>query len=195
MTGSSSRRAGFSTMLGGVFWIIAGRYELEPTKNALLPGTTWYLMLPALLLLLVGLRGVYMHWSASAGLHGRVGMVISTLGILLALVSIGYPPFAGNAAVPTAWPIVTFAAGLIGLNTGLLLLSAATMRATSESGWQALPLLVGLIGLFLPLGGGVSGLPGLIAWIVFGLGWVWLGYMLCTEQAAPRLAALRIPRR
>ena len=164
-------------------WIGGGLLTLQPdvSARAARPGTAM-LLLAALLfgriLLALGLR-----WSQPANPRSRIGLQLGLLG--LGLFGAAQLVRALALVAPTLHMPIS-ALGLLLLCGGLIVIGASALEASVEPGWQALPLMLGLSGLFLPIGAGVAGLPGLMVWTLFGAGWCWLGAILGAESGEPR---------
>ena len=153
--------------------------------STITPSYAWAfgMYLLGMLLLLVGLLGLYAHQSEAAGLLGLVGFVVAFLatalmvGVAWALlfftpsVALAAPGFFG--AVPPG-PLVpglvaTFA--LAGL--GWVLFGAATVRARVYPRVAAIVLMLGAV---------VSFVPSSPATLVFNVGVVWMGFVLFTGR-------------
>jgi hypothetical protein len=159
------------------------------------------------LLLLGGLAGLHARQAGLYGRLGATGFWVAFAGILFGTV-LGTLPWLARALagdlVPTAWAllgsIVAGSSYLVAVGVGLLLLGVATLRARVLSmPWRLLPLAMFVVKVPLPplaglamgselkrdliVGGDArSELLAFLVWdtpdLLFGLGWVLLGYAL-----------------
>jgi len=169
---------------GGALWIAGGLLEgttqrWQPAADMLVAAA-----LPLLLAALLGLAsqlrsrlGRSFYWvrglaCVGAAIAGSARLAAATLGML--------------PGVP--W----FGVGVLMFGGALILLGSGALRTATQPGWEGLLLLVGLIGLFLPVGAGIAGTAGLTAWATWGVGWVWIGNVLWqTRVTAGPLRAWR----
>lgn len=193
--------SGWSCIIGGLLWAVGGVRVLRP------PSAEYYgpdvvawignlaeIVLPlATLLLMFGLMGLDARWNVKGGRLARYGVGLGLGGLVLFAAAILLRGVSQLTALDTLVSPSTglFPAGLVLLSLGLMLVGSAVLRQSSDVGWQALPLLLGLLGLFLPIGAGVAGVPGFVVWVTFGIGWIWLGSILCVEH--PTRAAQSTP--
>ncbi len=196
--------SGWSCIVGGLLWAIGGVRVLRP------PSTGYYgpdtiasigewagtFLPPATVLLMIGLVGLDTRWNARGFWQARVGLALSLGGLAVfgATTRLRYMSALWALITPVLDSQRLFPAGLLLLSIGLIVIGGAVLRQSSDVGWQALPLLLGLLGLFLPIGAGVAGVPGFVVWVTFGLGWIWLGSIFCVEhrtssvKSGPRVA-------
>lgn len=167
--------SGSALLFGGLLWLLSGvriptAVLTRPTPFSLDIGP--YMLAPAALLLLAGMVGLATPRLAALGAAGMLGLGAAAAGCI----AVAGAGLAGSGRGDSA-----LAPGLILLSAGLLLIGSRLMIERSRRGWQVLPLLLGLLGLLLPMGAGVQGAPGLASWLVFGLGWLWLGSIALFE--------------
>lgn len=182
-------------MLGGAllvtkrFWDYFGRGHVKAHTGYPVKDVSDYLFFLVPLLLLVALVGLYRHYSTGTGQFGKVSLRMAIIGG--ALQAIG--------EFGEAWFYEAMTWGLVG-GIGLMLMGIsliffgveALMRRTLPH-WRALPLILGLL---VPLQMAATMLPyhlwgdevlaaqaGLAVVVLFGLGWMLLGYVIA--QAKP----------
>jgi len=142
------------------------------------------------LLLLVALPAVAARQAPRAGWLGLVGFVLTFIGgflftsssvtallILPWLAQVAPKLAAGNG--PPAFFVYFLVASLL-FAVGGVLLGIATMRAGVLPRWAGLLVIFGavlnLVGF--PLSGAISSIVGVVAFVLFGLGFAWIGYVL-----------------
>lgn len=188
------RWSGVYAALGGLLW--AGGGLLQSALGARTQGASGspgaalaaVLLTVATLLLAAALPGLALRWERAVGRHGCLGLRLALVGLAAAAAAHLLP------ALPsvTGWlPPLLLASGLLTLSAGLLLFGNAALAGSAEAGWQALPGLLGMLGLFLPMGAGVAGLAGTVVWVLYGVGWCWLGLMLALERTPVRVSVRR----
>jgi hypothetical protein len=146
------------------------------------PNVFWKLFPSAPLLLLIGLMGLHFRISGRSGRFERAGFLLALLGLILIL--------AGNVGqfwlgiddtyIMTAPAYRAFRLGLLVLAVGSIVFGAAAARVGALPRWGTLPFVVGaLCGLVAFLGD--LGTFGAMLWILFGVGWAWLGLALLLD--------------
>ena len=146
------------------------------------PNVFWKLFPSAPLLLMIGLIGLHFRISTRSGRLERAGSLLALLG----LVSI----IAGNVGqfwlgiddtyIMAAPAYRAFRLGLLVLAVGSALFGLAAARDGTLPPWGALPFVIGaLCGLVAFLGD--LGTLGAMLWILFGVGWAWLGLTLLLD--------------
>lgn len=169
--------SGIALILGGALWLLSSiRISATGSITSLSLDIGPYLLAPAALLLLAGLAGLAAPRIAALGKSGVFGLAVAAAGCI----AVAGAGLAGSGRGDSA-----LAPGLVLLCAGLLILGSRLMLWHAGHGWQALPLLLGLLGLLLPMGAGVHGAPGLVSWLVFGLGWLWMGAIELAEGGEP----------
>lgn len=200
-----TRIGGLGALLGGALWVAS-----FGAAQAISPQFKFLVVGPVLLILL-GLAALQARHATGAGRLGKAGFGVTLIGlVLLAYGSVGDATINGTVSGIKYGPIVFggLAVGSLVLGAGAALTAISMMAANVMPRLSPIPLLVGATGVAaaggLALGhqlvggsGDVFPLPiGPLAalWAVFGLGWLWLGYLLWAERtpAAERArAALR----
>jgi hypothetical protein len=154
----------------------------------------------AVLLLHLGLVGLYARQVEQTGPLGLVGFVLAFVGTalvgsillyvatVLPLIAAEAQPIFERAATPPAFLQPVF---VLGFGLDWILLGAATLRAGVLPRWSGLLLIVGVTLFVLsevaPLAVTLRHLLVTVGDILFGLGLVWIGYALWSERRA-RLA-------
>ena len=181
---------------GGVLWALSptGLYLSELRFHT--PNVFWKLFPSAPLLMMAGLVGLHTLISGRSGWLERVGFYTTLLGFLLVVAGdVGeFWLRIDDVYIMTAPAYRTFRAGLIVMAAGSILFGLGVGRDRTLPVWGALPFalgaLCGLISVIRDLGN-----FGAVLWILFGLGWAWLGLALFVEgvlrywrerRAAPR---------
>jgi len=200
-----TRIGGFGALVGGTLWVAS-----FGVAQAISPEFKFLVVGPVLLMLL-GLAALQARHATGSGRLGKAGFSLTLIGlVLLAYGSVGDAMISGSISGHEFGPIVFagLAAGSLVLGAGAALTALSILVANVMPRLSPIPLLIGATGVAaaggLALGhqivggsGDVLPLPiGPLAalWAVFGLGWLWLGYLLWVERtpAAERVrAALR----
>ena len=177
------RWSGLLVVPGGVLW------ALSPVGLSLsdslyhTPNVFWKLFPSAPLLILVGLVGLQARQAGRSGLLEKMGFCVALLGlVLIVLGDVGlYWLGIDEAYIMTAPAYRALRLGLLVLAAGSILFAVAAPRDGALPTWGLLPFVVGslcgLISFARDLGS-----FGVVLWILFGLGWAWLGLSLAAER-------------
>jgi len=164
--------------LAGVAWVVAGLVASVTVGQALLPVLAIYAI--ALIGVIVGLSGLYARQARSLGWLGTTGFFAAFLGSALALVAVVLILLSSGAFLARELGTQAMGLGLTGIllgfvvsSVGVVLLGVGTLLA------RALPLWCGVALIALPLSAALNDYGG---WIVFGLLWLALGYVLWSER-------------
>jgi hypothetical protein len=176
------RWSGLLCVPGGVLWALSpwGVHLSELMFDT--PNVFWKLFPSAPLLLIIGLVGLHALISGRSGGLERAGFYLALLGFLLILAGdVGGFWLRIDDVYPLTAPAYrTFRLGLLLLAAGSILFGVAAGRDRTLPVWGALPFaigaLCGLISVVRDLGSFGSAL-----WIVFGVGWAWLGLCFLVE--------------
>lgn len=176
------RWAGLLVVPGGVLWALSpiGASISETAFGT--PNVFWKLFPSAPLLLLVGLVGLQLRQWGRSGILEKAGFWLAVLGLLLVV--------AGDAGlfwlrlddtfIMTAPAYRAFRIGLVLLGAGAILFGVAAPRGGDLPTWGLLPFVVGsLCGLIAFVAD--LGAFGTVLWMLFGLGWAWLGLSLAVD--------------
>lgn len=167
---------------GGVLWALSpvGVHLSEMRFNT--PNVFWQLFPSAPLLLLIGLVGLHVRLSGRSGWLERGAFVLALVGLILILLGNVGQFWLGvdDVYIMTAPAYHSFRLGLLVLAVGTMLLGVAAARDEALPLWGALPYaiggLCGLVAFARDLGS-----FGAVLWILFGIGWAWLGGVLLAE--------------
>lgn len=194
------RWSGLALLIAGALVAVATPFHPDEAAdpNAALTNT-WVvvhsLYVPAFILGLFGLVGLYARQAEQVGVLGLIGFVLAFIGSALFLVvleSSVIPVIAADAAGQTlldpAGPLFGGALGLIFLVAqitfalGFILTGITTARAGVLPRWPGLLILIGspLVAFWPPL----PQLVGVTGGVLFGLGYVWIGYAMWTHASA-----------
>jgi hypothetical protein len=180
---------------GGVLW------ALTPTGISIsnlafhTPNVFWKLFWPAPLLILLGLVGLQLRQSGRSGLLGKLGFFVAILGLVMVIAGdVGlYWLGVDDDYIVTAPAYNTFRLGLLVLAVGSILFGVTSPRDGALPTWGLLPFVVGslcgLISFSRDLGS-----FGAVLWILFGVGWAWLGLSLAVEGFSSFLRTRRATR-
>jgi hypothetical protein len=186
------RLGGVAAAIGGVLWSAKAFYDRNdaPPWPTDLTDTLFSVVLVLFLLGFVGLyprcRGRLREWevlSSAAfvgGAGGSVGSVLAYLSVVLEVGSVWWLEF--------SWWMFVF--GFFLTNLGLVFLGNFIAQSGAPTRWKVLPTTLGSLGILLIL---VCDLPNsllgiylvLSLWIVYGLGWMALGFDLWSYQNKP----------
>ena len=163
---------------GGALWTLSplGVYLAEYRYSA--PAVFWKLFPSAPLLVMVGTVGLW-FWTRSPGWLEKISFVVVLVGILLVVVGdVGkYWLGVDDFYLMTAPAYKALRIGLVVFALGSLLFGVSSARNRSLPVWVALPFaiasLAGLISVSSDFGYLGAGM-----WMLFGIGWIWIGTSL-----------------
>ena len=176
------RWVGLLVVPGGVLWALSpiGASISETAFGT--PNVFWKLFLSAPLLLLVGLVGLQARQWGRSGLVQKIGFALALLGLVLVIAGDAGLFWLGldDTFIMTAPAYRAFRLGLLLLGAGSILFGIAAPRDGALPTWGLLPFVVGalagLISFAVDLGS-----FGTVLWMLFGLGWAWLGLSLAVD--------------
>jgi hypothetical protein len=191
------RWGGLAAMVAGVLWIIFGVLNTQPlgTSHTTAPfavrDPSLYRIyhLPAALATLlaaIGLLGLGRRLAQPANLPARVGAILAYIAAAAGAVN--------TLALAALVISLHFAGAMIGvfsLGIGTILIDGAALRNAGWRRWQALPLVVGVLGVLvfpismLTFGGPVES-AGVALIALFGSGWAAIGYALWSDGVEDR---------
>jgi hypothetical protein len=174
--------SGILCVPGGALWALAPTGVYISNFAFHTPNVFWKIFWPAPLLLLLGLVGLQLRQRERSGLLEKIGCLVAAVGLILVMAGdIGlYWLGIDDIFIVTAPAYNTFRIGLIVLAVGSILFAVTSPRDGALPSWGLLPFVLGsLCGL-------VSfsrdfGTFGTVLWILFGVGWAWLGLSLVVE--------------
>ncbi len=183
------RLLAFLLRWGGVLCVPGGLlWALSPTGISIsslafhTPNVFWKVFWSAPLLILLGLVGLQLRQSGRTGLLEKVGFFVTILGLVMVIAGdVGlYWLGVDDDYIVTAPAYNTFRLGLLVLAVGSILFGVTSPRDGALPTWGLLPFVVGslcgLISFSRDLGS-----FGAVLWILFGVGWAWLGLSLVVE--------------
>ncbi len=176
------RWAGLLVVPGGVLWALSPIGASISATAFGTPNVFWKLFPAAPLLLLAGLVGLQLRQSGRAGTLEKVGFWLAALGLILVVAGDAGLFWLGldDTYIMTAPAYRAFRLGLLVLGVGSILLGVGAPRDGDLPTWGLLPFVVGclcgLISFAVDLGS-----FGTILWMLFGLGWAWLGLSLAVD--------------
>ncbi len=176
------RWSGLLVIPGGVLWALSP-VGVSISETAFgTPNVFWKLFLSAPLLLLVGLVGVEIRQWAPSGPLQKIGFALALVGLVLVVVGDAGLYWLGldDVYIMTAPAYRAFRLGLLLLGVGSILFGLVAPRSGVLPTWGLLPFVVGslcgLVSFVVDLGS-----FGALLWMLFGLGWAWLGLSLAVD--------------
>ena len=170
---------------GGVLWALSplGVYLSDLRFHT--PNVFWKLFPSVPLLLLLGLVGLHVVISGRSGWLERVGFYATVLGLVLILAgAVGeFWLRIDDAYIMMAPAYRTFRLGLVVLGAGSILFGIAVGRDRTLPVWGALPFTIGALCGLISFVRDLESF-GAALWILFGVGWAWLGFSLLVEGVA-----------
>lgn len=168
---------------GGVLWALSplGVYLSEYRYST--AAVFWKLFPSAVLLMLAGVIGLWL-WTRSTGWLEKLGFAAVIVGIVLIMAGDAGKYWLGvdDVYIMTAPAYKALRLGFIVLTAGSTLFGAAAARGGSLPVWAALPFavasLAGLISVLQDFGTLGAGM-----WMLFGIGWAWIGLSLSVASA------------
>ena len=174
--------SGLLCVPGGVLWALSptGVYISELRFHT--PNVFWKLFPSAPLLLMVGLVGLHLLIAGRSGRLEKVGFLLGLLGFLLVLAGdVGeFWLRIDNVYIMTAPAYRALRLGLVVLAAGSILFGVGAGRDRTLPIWGTLPFTIGALCGLISVSRAL-GYFGAVLWILFGLGWAWLGLSLFVE--------------
>ena len=167
---------------GGVLWALTPTGVYISNLAFHTPNVFWKLFWPAPLLILLGLVGLQLRQSGRSGLLEKLGFFVAILGLVMVIAGdVGlYWLRVDDIFIVTAPAYNAFRLGLLVVAVGSILFGVTSPRDGALPTWGLLPFVVGslcgLISFSRDLGS-----FGAVLWILFGVGWAWLGLSLVVE--------------
>ena len=180
------RLAGPAAITGGVLWIML-RPLVATTWNNPTFGFTYEdynrLMVAPLALLLSGALGLHARYAGHTSGWARRGLLAMVLGVPLMLLGVVVEFYLAGGVNTGDWTgsvvgWLVFLLGYAATTAGLVLFGVAARRGALLGRWSGLPLAMGVVGLLWPFLAEVGIVVNVLIQVLFGLGWVGLGYAL-----------------
>ncbi len=174
--------SGILCVPGGVLWALTPTGVYISNLAFHTPNVFWKLFWPAPLLILLGLVGLQLRQSGRSGLLEKLGFFVAILGLVMVIAGdVGlYWLGVDDIFIVTAPAYNAFRLGLLVVAVGSILFGVTSPRDGALPTWGLLPFVVGslcgLISFSRDLGS-----FGAVLWILFGVGWAWLGLSLVVE--------------
>ena len=195
LTANLIRWSGLISVLAGVLYALGALLHPVGEDLAAYASPKW---VPAhqvywvsAMLMLFGLVGLYARQVEKIGWLGLVGFVLAFIGTVLVdsifvmastvihLVAVQAPALFDQVAAPPTF-------GVLMIILGYILFGIATMRAGVLPRWSGLLLIIGsamfMISEAVPLNASLSHLIVTIGDVIFGAGFVWMGFALWSER-------------
>jgi hypothetical protein len=164
---------------GGVLWALSpiGVHLSELKFHT--PNVFWKMFWPAPLLILLGLIGLQLRQSGRSGLLEKVGFIVAALGLVMVIAGdVGlYWLGIDDIFIVTAPAYRAFRLGLLVLAVGSILFGVGAGRDRTLPLWGALPFTLAALAGLISFAADLNYL-GSALWILFGIGWAWLGLSL-----------------
>ena len=166
-------------MPGGVLWALSPTGVYISNFAFHTPNVFWKMFWPAPLLILLGLVGLQIRQWDRSGLLEKVGFSVAALGLVMVIAGdIGlYWLGIDDIFIVAAPAYHTFRIGLLVLAVGSILFAVSTPREGALPTWGLLPFVLGALCGLISFSHDL-GTFGAALWILFGLGWAWLGLSL-----------------
>jgi hypothetical protein len=196
------RWSGVISVLAGAFYALAAFLHPVGEDLAAINHPNWapahLLYWVAVVLIQLGLVGLYARQADRIGWLGLIGFVLAFIGTafvgaivfmvaaLLPLIAATSPAVINQATTPPVFAVLIL---VLGYGLGYILFGVATMRAGVLPRWSGLLLIIG-VSLFMiseaPLFDRMlSHVIVTLGDIVFGLGLAWMGFALWSEKRVP----------
>lgn len=178
------RWSGPAAALGGAFWVFIWTGWLFEVPET----TKFWLTLPAILLVIVGLTGLYRRLAASSGLANTLSFGMALIGSILMMVSSLAGALSGGSD-PPAIAFILLGVGLLAMILGIAGMGIVATSHKTLGPWSFVPLTLSLvflgyainIGLALNDSTSVAILMDIFSALTM-IGWLLLGYSLWTTQ-------------
>jgi hypothetical protein len=171
--------SGILCVPGGVLWALSPTGVYISNLAFHTPNVFWKMFWPAPLLILLGLLGLQLRQWGRSGLLEKLGFFVAVLGLVMVIAGDFGLYWLGidDIFIVTAPAYNAFRLGLLALAVGSILFAITSPRDGALPTWGLLPFvlgsLCGLISFSRDLG-----TFGAVLWILFGVGWAWLGLSL-----------------
>lgn len=176
------RWAGLLCVPGGVLWALSPLGVQLSEMQFKTPNVFWKLFPSAPLLLLVGLIGLHLRFSGRSGMLERVAFFVTLAGLVMVIAGDIGEFWLGldNVFIMAAPAYRTLRIGLLVLAIGTMLFGVAAARGETLPVWGALPFAIGGLCGLVAFSADLEAF-GAALWILFGVGWAWLGFAFLVD--------------
>ena len=166
-------------MPGGLLWALSPTGVTISNLAFHTPNVFWKMFWSAPLLILLGLVGLQLRQSEHSGLLEKLGFFVAVVGLVLIIAGdVGlYWLGIDDDYIVTAPAYNTFRLGLLVVAVGSILFGVTSPRDGALPTWGLLPFVVGSLCGLISFSQDFGSF-GAILWILFGVGWAWLGLSL-----------------
>ena len=187
--------SGILCVPGGLLW------ALSPTGISIsnlafhTPNVFWKVFWSAPLLILLGLIGLQLRQSERSGLLEKLGFFVAVVGLVLIIAGdIGlYWLGIDDRFIVTAPAYNAFRIGLLVLAVGSILFAVTAPRDGALPTWGLLPFVLGSMCGMISFSRDFGSF-GAVLWVLFGVGWAWLGLSLVVGGFSSYLKTRRTTR-
>jgi hypothetical protein len=174
--------SGMLCVPGGLLWALSPTGVSISTLAFHTPNVFWKMFWPAPLLILLGLIGLQLRQSARSGLLEKVGFFVTIVGLVMVIAGdVGlYGLGVDDIFIVTAPAYNAFRIGLLVAAGGSILFGVTSPRDGALPTWGLLPFVVGSLCGLISFSQDFGSF-GAILWILFGVGWAWLGLSFVVE--------------
>jgi hypothetical protein len=164
---------------GGALWALSPTGVYISNFAFHTPNVFWKVFWTAPLLILLGLIGLQLRQSERSGLPEKLGFLLASAGLIMVIAGdIGlYWLGIDDEFIVTAPAYGAFRLGLLVAAAGSIIFAVASPRDGVLPSWALLPFVVGALCGLVSFSRDLGSF-GAVLWILFGLGWAWLGLSL-----------------
>ena len=161
---------------GGALWALSPTGVYISNFAFHTPNVFWKVFWTAPLLILLGLIGLQLRQSERSGLPEKLGFLLASAGLIMVIAGdIGlYWLGIDDEFIVTAPAYGAFRLGLLVAAAGSIIFAVSSPRDGVLPSWALLPFVVGALCGLVSFSRDLGSF-GAVLWILFGLGWAWLG--------------------
>ena len=187
--------SGILCVPGGALWALSPTGVYISNLAFHTPNVFWKMFWPAPLLILLGLVGIQLRQSERSGLLEKLGFVVTIVGLVMVMAGdIGlYWLGVDDIFIVTAPAYNAFRIGLLVVAVGSILFAVTSPSDGALPTWGLLPFVVGSLCGLISFSRDFGSF-GAVLWILYGVGWAWLGFSLVVEGFSSFLRARRATR-
>src|SRR5215218_3836057 len=168
--------SGILCLPGGVLWALSPTGVYISNLAFHTPNVFWKMFWPAPLLILLGLVGLQLRQWGRSGLWEKLGFFVTILGLIMVIAGdIGlYWLGVDDVFIVTAPAYNAFRIGLLVVAGGSILFGVTSPRDGALPTWGLLPFVVGSLCGLVSFSQDFGSFGGIL-WVLFGVGWAWVG--------------------